>query len=253
LNNYYAYDDGSAEAGFGLKGQGMQNASAAVRFNSFIPDSLRAVDMYFNQVVDSLNLDYYFYLNVWDENNGIPGELLYSQIGERPVYTSSLNKPFRYELDSAIFVQDIFYVGWTKTVDKFSNIGFDLNRNNSANNFYTLGGEWTKSTIPGTIMLRPVLSKTPLKVDNRQNNLPTGSINIYPNPAHSFIHIDLKDQNPTEMSVEIYDLSGRLILHHHSRSDESIYTGDLKNGIYFLRISLHDPAMIFSNKVIIQH
>ena len=61
FDNYYAYDDGTAEAGYGLRGQGTRNASVAVKFKSFKADSLRAIDFYFNQVVDSINLKYYFY------------------------------------------------------------------------------------------------------------------------------------------------------------------------------------------------
>ena len=61
FNKYYAYDDGSAEHGYGLDGTGTSNASVAVHFEAFTADSLRAIDMYFNQVVDSLNLNYYLY------------------------------------------------------------------------------------------------------------------------------------------------------------------------------------------------
>jgi len=143
--DYYSMDDGSSEAGYGLRGDGTRNASVAVQYKSFISDSLRAVDMYFNQTLESLNLNYFFYLNVWSDNNGKPGNLLVNQIGMRPAYSDSLNKFVRYYLDNPVEINGIFYVGWQKTIDKLENIGFDKNRINNSKIFYTDNGIWKNS------------------------------------------------------------------------------------------------------------
>ncbi len=108
FNNYYAYDDGTAEHGYGVR---TKNASVAVHYNAFQADSLRAIDMYFNKVVDSLNLNNYFYLRVWNDIDGEPGDLIYEQSGERPVYDSELNTFIRYELETPIIVEGSFYIG----------------------------------------------------------------------------------------------------------------------------------------------
>jgi hypothetical protein len=253
LKNYYAYDDGSAEAGYGLRGQGTQNASVAVRFNAFTPDSLRAVDMYFNQVIDSINRNYYFYLDVWDDNNGKPGNLIYSQIGERPEYSEELNQHQRYELDSTIFVNGIFYVGWTKTVDRISNIGMDLNRNNSVNNYFTTGTGWQQSSIPGSIMIRPVLSKTPLLQKSENDVDYQASPKVFPNPASSWIELEIPDAGYEWMDLKIYDLSGRIVLNENIKSGERINVSELKEGFYLLRLTTNQGSKVFSEKILIQH
>ncbi|MEA3504693.1 MAG: hypothetical protein U9R32_05785, partial [Bacteroidota bacterium] len=62
LSNYYAYDDGTAEAGYGLTPAGAQ---LAYRFTLNEPDTLRAVKMFFNKTWHNGN-EQYFRLTVWD-------------------------------------------------------------------------------------------------------------------------------------------------------------------------------------------
>ena len=48
FKNYFAFDDGTAEAGYGINGLGSRNAMFAYRFRSFIEDTLRAINICFN-------------------------------------------------------------------------------------------------------------------------------------------------------------------------------------------------------------
>ena len=70
FKDYYAYDDGTPEAGYGLRGGGSSNGIVAMKYYSFQPDQLGGVNIFFNQVLDSLNLNYYFNLVVWDDLEG---------------------------------------------------------------------------------------------------------------------------------------------------------------------------------------
>jgi len=88
--DYYALDDGTAEASYGFRGPGTKDVSSALKYNAFKGDTLRAVDIYFSQIVDSLNLNYYFYLNVWNDNAGKPGTEIVNQIGMQPAYSDRL-------------------------------------------------------------------------------------------------------------------------------------------------------------------
>jgi len=59
FKDYYAYDDGSAEVGYGLRGDGTENGMVAIRHYSYEADMLGGVYIYFNQVHDSLNMKEY--------------------------------------------------------------------------------------------------------------------------------------------------------------------------------------------------
>ncbi len=70
FNNYIAFDDGSAEGGYGINGLGSRNAMVACRFDSYIPDTIRAIRICFNDSYLESNKRA-FDLIVWDDNNGV--------------------------------------------------------------------------------------------------------------------------------------------------------------------------------------
>lgn len=250
--DYYALDDGTAEAGYGLRGEGTKNASVAVKFNTFQPDTLRAVDLYFNKLPDSMNTNFYFYLNVWDNNNGEPGRLRYSQPEMKPVYTDSLNKFHRYALDSALIVSDTFYIGWTQTVDKLINIGFDRNRTPANRIYYTLGGNWTVSGFKGSLMLRPVVSMKPLIYSVNSFSISENFL-VYPNPATDIIYIEaLESAMNHEYIISIFDLTGKLLLSEPFMGMTNLDVTNIKNGLYPMIIENKREMNRFFHKIFIQ-
>jgi hypothetical protein len=53
FNNYFAYDDGSAEGGYGLDYGSLPAGPgyAAIKFSSFKPDTLRGISIFFNRSI----------------------------------------------------------------------------------------------------------------------------------------------------------------------------------------------------------
>lgn len=102
FNDTYSYDDGTAENGYGLAGEGTKNAMLAYKFETPVTDTLRAVKMYFNHTKNNAN-DKYFVLTIWDDNNGEPGEIIFSQIGTKPFFDTDSMHQFRtYNLDRSV-------------------------------------------------------------------------------------------------------------------------------------------------------
>jgi hypothetical protein len=269
FDNYYAHDDGSPEGGVGLSGQGSQNGMLAVKYYNYkTDDSLRAVDMYFNRTIGDASQKYFF-LRIWahDSNTGLPGDLLYDQMGERPEYEDSLYKFHRYFLkgslgqDTAINVPDTFYVGWKQTTTDLLNIGFDKNMvrppegaganwRNPWIVFNTTGG-WQSSAKTGAIMIRPVFSEEVLVGIEEPVEKPS-DLTIYPNPTTGIFTIDLGSDNGSRNSrIDVYSATGQLVLSQHLTETRSRF--DLQShpaGIYFLRIN-SDGQIVKQGKLLI--
>lgn len=229
--NYYAYDDGSAEKGYGISGVNTAYTSLAYRFTPIIADTLKGVYIYFNHVLNNGNQKY-FYLTVWNDKNGIPGDTLIRIEGMRPEFNNEINGFIYYSLGQGIYIDTTFYIGWTKTTDDMLNCGFDVNNIANENLFLNITGNWQVSTIPGAIMIRPVFGYEP-KIDYVVNHI-KNIFNIFPNPAKNKIFIDnIQDTNDIT-KVEIYDINGKLLYCDDFKTEINI--SFLDNGLYFLRL-----------------
>lgn len=234
FSNYYAYDDGSAENGYGLYGEGTQNGRVAYKFTNYKTDLLLGVYFYFNRSLDNANQKY-FKLAVWADNNGKPGEQIYEQLGLRPIFTNELNKFTLYELDEPIEIPaGTFYIGWVQTTPDFLNVGFDLNRINNSKLFYNITGTWTNSQFEGSLMVRPVFGKL--------NEPPTGidpnpygvEFCLYPNPAKYSFNISISN-SIDRTKLQIFNISGQMVSQHFY-TNQPIGIEHLPNGVYIVKI-----------------
>ncbi len=249
--NYYAYDDGTPEEGYGLT---PAYSKLAYRFQLNEADTLRAVKMFFNHTLNNAN-EQYFYLTVWKDNNGLPGEVIYSSYSIKPVFEDSLYEFHTYYLDSIVPVSGIFYVGWIQTTDDNLNIGLDRYNNARENIFYNTSGEWMGSLVEGSLLIRPVLGKKihdypvpPVKSSN--------TLIIQPNPAKSAYFVKLlipKDfcslSDYDDLIVNIFNLYGQSIL--TSRFKENFYIPQLSKGMYIVRVINTNNNSSLVNKLII--
>lgn len=274
FSNYYAYDDGTAEAGYGISGEGSAGAALAYRFKTYKTDTLRSVKMYFNRSLDNIS-QVYFMLAVWDhdQNTDCPGNLMYSMSGYRPEYYNELNKYYTYTLDTLLVVSDIFYVGWIQSSTVLLNVGFDRNNNNRNKIFYNLGQEWNNTRFNGSLMIRPVLGqKAGWPVSS--NELKVNELKVFPNPASDYIRIELPSNaanfnitgNTTDtghppvkgnfaiaanstVTISIYNLQGKLV-YRDAVKNENIPVQHLLPGMYLIRAEI--PGLgIYNTKLLI--
>ncbi|MDR3286728.1 MAG: T9SS type A sorting domain-containing protein [Prevotellaceae bacterium] len=254
----YAYDDGTAENGYGLFGVGSAAGKVAVQFYCFASDSLRGVYMYFNHTINDINENNKFRLTVWSDDNGVPGEILYTQNATKPTYSDSLNQFVAYKFTKPVFVgrRTNFYVGWQQTNDDFINLGFDRNRNHQDKVFYTLlNNAWETSIYEGSPMLRPIFSPAnrfpddPILPPETSAAGITGVV-LSPNPSSDYIRMAWADEaeNTTAKRVEIYNMRGNLIKIENS-DNNIINVSNLQAGTYIVRI--YDGKKLKETKKII--
>jgi hypothetical protein len=247
--NYFAYDDGSPEAGYGLKGI---DAQLAYRFKlNKSPDTLRAIRIYFNHTLSKANIQF-FYLCVWDDNSGLPGDTIYSRL-VLPQYSDSLNKFTTYRLDRAVKISGTFYVGTIQTTDDNLNIGLDTYDNSAPDIFFNVTGTWIASSITGAPMIRPVIGK-PLPLGIENGIAAKGSLKIFPNPcASGKVHISMDApgslQNKDSWVISISGLTGQQVF--QSRWADVLDVSQLSQGIYFIKAQNNTTNQQFVSKLVI--
>ena len=247
LSDYYAYDDGTPEAGYGLRDAPM--GRVAYKYDMLQSDTLRAISMYFNPTMLASNTT--FNLCVWAKaNNGEPGELLYKAPSERVKYADGIFEFVDYEIktdyiisgDDNLVVDKSFFIGWEQPYDVLLNVGIDLNTNLSNRLYYNLGFEWEKSVQSGALMMRPVLGKreSTASVDAIRPKM----IAVYPSVAQDFVTIDCEEEI---LQVFVYDMKGNCVLTTQEKSfsiqklSKGMYSvvvrtksGNLKNGSFLV-------------------
>ncbi len=226
--NYYAYDDGTAEAGYGLSGQGAAYSQLAQRYEPLISDTLRGIYIHFNHTLNEMNQKYFF-LTVWGDNEGVPGDTLYQQLGAQVQYPENIRGFVYYPIDTILIIDGPFYIGWVQTTDDNLNVGFDRNRVSNQNVFYNVSGLWQNSSIPGSVMMRPVFGSDPYPLSKPQIKSQE-TFRVYPNPTTGSVNFDF-DIEPD--MIEIYDINGKMI--KSSLYSRTIELSDLPSGMYFIK------------------
>jgi hypothetical protein len=251
--NYYAYDDGTPEDGYGVEGVG---SKLAYRFKLNTKDTLRAVQMYFNHTFNDANLDF-FNLTVWRDNSGKPGEVMYTQPNEMVEYSPNLLGFHTYLLDTALLVNGTFYIGWDQTqTGNNLNLGYDRYNNAQQNIFYytAMNGDWFQSVNQGALLMRPVLGKQFEFAGIEEPAPEAGSIIPYPNPANGnriSFKCSGKFENTAETGnsiVSIYNLTGEELFSGTFR--QSIDIPRLSPGLYIISVRDENGQIISVSKLI---
>lgn len=246
--NYYALDDGTAESGYGLYGEGAENGMVAVRFQNYQDDSLSGVMIYFNRTYNNAN-DIGFKITLWDERNGMPGNIIYQKSGVRPLFTDSLDRFTVYALDKVELKEGSFYIGWQQESSGMLNVGFDMNSNNSSRTLYNLNGEWVETRYNGSVMIRPIFGKLyqiPTNVDIQQPSL---GFSIFPNPAQHHIRLSLPD-GFTPKAIQLINTAGHVVASRPYETNELFYLEGIAPGFYMVRVS-NDVGRCLTGKVIV--
>ncbi|PKP36601.1 MAG: hypothetical protein CVT98_07450, partial [Bacteroidetes bacterium HGW-Bacteroidetes-15] len=247
FNNYYAYDDGTAENGYGLYGEGTQNGRVAVKYVNYQSDWLAGIYMYFNRTYNDANQKY-FRLAVWDDNNGKPGNIIYEQIGERPEFTDSLNRFSLYRLDEELWIEPgVFYIGWIQTTTDMLNVGFDFNRVNNSKLFYNTQGVWENSQFKGSLMIRPVFGELTEPPTSTQILSSDKGFILYPNPTNNSFSINFEKEN-RDVTIRVFSITGQQLL-ALTYQNNPIDVSSLPAGTYLVQMAV--DKMIFGTQKLI--
>jgi hypothetical protein len=266
FDNYFAYDDGTPEFGYGLSPAGSQ---LAYQYNMQFRDTLRAVDIFFNKTLTGANQQF-FQIAVWNHDaiQRQPGDLLWLEARQKPVFEDGLFNFHTYHLDNPVYVDtnrvdtsscdfpivpSTFYIGWIQNTGHNLNVGFDAN-NDSRNRIYynvTSDSVWGRSSFKGSLMMRPLVGRALL--EETQTPVYKKSMDLFrvvPNPSHDGLvslkfmeypghspnpeYISLDEEVLQNMQIYVFNLMGQMV--YQGNYESVINLSFLHDGIYVVRV-----------------
>lgn len=256
FNNYYAFDDGSAEAGYYVNTNG---AKMAVKIKLNTADTLNSLRIYFDPVGDlgtisSPSSVHVFTIHVWSVgSDGAPANILYKDDLKRiPEYLNSgfkesaefkLTRPFVMNAGS-------YFIGFQQA--NIVTVGFDRNYNHQTSLYFDSGTGWTQSTEYGSVMIRPVFSDL-LKgvVGINESSLSPGKLfRVFPNPVSD--QLTIVSQAPGHKSYRFFNSLGELVTQGKTEGMEHVVsTSGLAQGMYILVLE-NEEGIQQQQKIIVQ-
>lgn len=235
FRNYFAYDDGSAEASFGFNDLSTGLGKIAVQFEMHRPDTLRGFSIFFNQELKDLSTAQ-IALAVWTKLDEGQENLLWERSQITPTYTDSINGYHYYDLDTFLSLpKGKFFIGWTQTDNFNLHVGFDKNGGNRYHKvlenqkiWSNIFGNWEKvNGLYGSPMIRAFVGSPYQPNASKIDRLKT-DFSIFPNPSSDKIYFER-----TLVHIKLYDHTGRLVFSQKDRSNQ-ITISKLSTGIYHL-------------------
>ncbi len=242
FDNYFAYDDGSAELAVVAAGLGDE---VAVRFTANVPDTLRAVQLFIPRIAGDVSAQR-FNIKVWIGD--LKTTPVYQLDFTKPVYVDSLGGWTTYALDTLLVALPVgdFYIGWQQALEPSNPnqaipVGYDRNNNDKVvNNFMNIGGGWqplnsgSSSLNDGALMIRAIVGETELFTsDTKTQKEDKLSLNIYPNPTDNQLFIKL-DDDYADYQYRIVNIAGQVL--QNGILETEINVSNLPSGFYFINI-----------------
>jgi hypothetical protein len=245
--DYYAYDDGTAERGYGVDAAGSE---FAMKYNLTVSDTIYGVSIYFLPVQFNVDGDL-FYLYLWEDSGSGPG----NEITSSPQYIeyspNFQNEFITYYFDEPkLLPVGDYYIGIGQTSSNTVSVGNDKNTNANATKLYfNAEGTWDTSTVLGSLCMRPLFvslknSSVGGISENKLNHL-----DVYPNPAKDFINVSY----PNFFKYILSDFTGKEIASGSKSIFATIDLADISNGMYFLKIIDSKSNTYSTEKIVVQN
>lgn len=249
LDDYYAYDDGTAEFAAGVN---QRFGRLAYRYHIAEPDEMIGVDFYFPSVGESLQ-GQTFELFVWkslDTASINPeDEILYREEVTFEA-TEGINTFTRHFFRVPVAVADTIFIGWEQLGEEMLVAGLDRNTDSGDAVFYNVANRWEQNTdIRGSLLFRPVFGERIVSAVQEEENtsLAEEAWQVFPNPATWRVRVRHPEGTIPER-LQLFSVSGQLVRDVEQR-DELALNG-LGQGLYLLRIETKNG--FFTKKLLVQ-
>jgi len=255
LADYYAFDDGTAEAFLGLPAINNGPVSYyAYGISAAKNDQVKAIRLapVFNNIPLTQGGENFqsrsVTVAVWADNNGQPAAT--------PLATQTMTIPnplptagqvfFEIPFATPVAVSGRFYIGFGQTSGgQFLPYGYDLNDISTAPTlFYNAQNTWSKPTLttPGTLMVRAVMNNGVLATQAQQ--AVNARFGLYPNPAPTGTTVAVS--GPAFRRAAVLDVLGRPVWQQPTAEAGQAtlrLPATLPGGVYLVQLTLPDGSL----------
>lgn len=253
LDNYFAYDDGTAELGLeALSGQTVVQA-----YQAFEADELQGVSIRFPRNTRNFS------------NQQIQIVIYVGELAGEPDYAFTVNPLFvenltdtlqaftTYPLPEALpLPAGNFFVGWKQITncDVCTSVGYDRNNRLENLQFFNNGGDWNllNFSIKGAIMIRPIVGdEPPVFSPTREPAIGEPAVRLFPNPTRDRLFIQTFGEGRTdELDYQLFDAQGRRLRGGRLTVPE-LDTSRLPAGMYWLLLEDRVSGSVARKKIVI--
>ncbi len=243
FHDYYAYDDGSAEASIQVDSK---NYQLAQQFNINGGHFMTGIDMYIPNLAQN-NGSKNITLLVLDSVNGqnITDDIRIAQnVLVNP--SGGVNQFQRFTFERPVFVEGLIFVGYREQNDEVVSIGFDKNTNSATQLYYNQSGIWEQNnTLQGSVMIRPVFGEITTIIATKPK-FEQQKIQLWPNPNRGTLHVSEDFEQ-----IFLFTLDGKLKWQAASgQANKALLLPNLAAGLYLVKVIQKDAVHV--QKVIIQ-
>jgi len=233
LDDYYAYDDGTAEAAVVLINQENDSPEFALRYRANVEDQLQGVRLHFPHLAVNQEAGQAF--------DAMTTYALEDELGNPAPVTIPAGADF--------------YIGFQQTSIGINgvHVGFDVQYDARQHTFLNLGSFWSEvpTQFDGAIMYRPVMgTESPgnTAVEDlaiAENN----PVRLFPNPTTGEVNVLLENGNYTDYNVQVFNNIGQLV--RIEKGTNLLNLADLQNGIYHLQFVNKNSLASYFRKVVL--
>jgi len=226
LDDYFAYDDGEPDFAAGINQRGGQ---LAYRFFAEERALLTHVDINFPLAQQAGQPIELFVRNELDNN---PESVLY-QNSYSVLRSESIGDLRSYALDTPIYVQDTFFIGFAQATNEFLAVGLDKNNDSGSEMFYNVSGRWQPNEfVEGSFLMRPRFDKELATTFPGQTGDAAPDVSIFPNPTNGRFYIAGNVD-----AIEVFDNYGNQQNFNLDKRQRGVWVDLSKNkkGIYLIK------------------
>lgn len=234
FENYYAYDDGSAERGFEI----LNNDGGYIvqRYRLLSTDTLRGLSLHFLPAFYP-STEQTFSIVVLENDGGLPGQVLYESDSLYSPQYSGHNDYRYYLLDTAQALPTLgqtVFIGIRQQSAVPLTLGYDQNRRNKTTAFYGIVSNFYQSFLGGTIMMRPFFRNLPADVSLPEKAPAAQEATFYPNPTPGRIKLLWPKGPKPRGSYQLRSLNGRVVKRGPLKPE--LQLNGLPEGLYLLEL-----------------